>query len=130
MMFRSVCFVLGCMMLNSGEGHRASSGKAKLDLTANRRLVEENDYIRIKTTKAILTTLLIRGGADKKVEVDIISSIQLKIVAFLKIIVPRSFWPKSWKSKSSKLMSKEHLEKSFAKGDSNSRVQKVLSQLA
>ena len=114
------------MMIRSEGGRATSSSRAILGSRASSRLVAEDDYVGVKTS-SLDHLLCIRGGADKKVDFDIVASIQLKFVAFVKIIVPRSFWPKSWKSKSSKLMSKEHLEKSFAKGDSNSRVQKVLS---
>lgn len=68
-----------------------------------------------------------RGGAEKSEGAGLFRIIQLQLVKIFKVVVPRSFWPKSWKSKNSKMMSKEHLEKSFAKGDSNSRVQKVIS---
>ena len=125
-MLQLVCLVLYCVVIHSEGGRATSSSRAILGSRANSRLVAEDDYVGVKTS-SLDHLLSIRGGADKKVDFDIVASIQLKFVAFLKIIVPRSFWPKSWKSKSSKLMSKEHLEKSFAKGDSNSRVQKVLS---
>ena len=67
----------------------------------------------------------IRGGEDNGKKTGIIHDIQRELVKLLKGIVPRSWWPSSWKSKNSGMMSKEHLEKSFAKGDSSSRVQKV-----
>ena len=67
----------------------------------------------------------IRGGEENGKKSGIIHDIQREIVKLLKGIVPRSWWPSSWKSKNSGMMSKEHLEKSFAKGDSSSRVQKV-----
>ena len=73
----------------------------------------------------LIDVLRYRGGAGKNEGSGLFHTIQLQLVKLLKVVVPRSFWPKAWKSKNSKLMSKEHLEKSFAKGDSNSRVQKV-----
>ena len=103
----------------------ASRGSGSQGLAAKHRhfITEYNTY---DETEKIMKLLQIRGGTNEKVDHDIFSSIKQKITKLLKIIVPRSFWPQSWKSKSSKMMSKEHLEKSFAKGDSNSRVQKVL----
>lgn len=79
-------------------------------------------------TENMMRLLGIRGGTDRKLQYDILLSIKQRMLKLLRIIIPRSFWPKSWKSKSSKMMSKEHLEKSFAKGDTNSRVQKVLTR--
>lgn len=75
----------------------------------------------------LIGVLRYRGGAEKSEGAGLFHIIQLQLVKILKVVVPRSFWPKAWKSKNSKMMSKEHLEKSFAKGDSNSRVQKVIS---
>ena len=73
--------------------------------------------------------LALRGGAEGSSNSNsLVALIKSTIINTLKLVVPRSWWPKSWKKagKSSKMMSKEHLEKSFAKGDSTSRVQKEL----
>ena len=110
-----------CLMMSC----TASRGMYKHDLVAKNHLFIEGNNI-YDETENIMKLLRIRGGTDQKVDHDIFSTIKQKINKLLRFIVPRSFWPKSWKSKSSKMMSKEHLEKSFSKGDSNSRVQKVL----
>ena len=73
--------------------------------------------------------LVLRGGAEGSSNGNsLVALIKSTIINTLKLVVPKSWWPKSWKKggKSSKMMSKEHLEKSFAKGDSTSRVQKEL----
>ena len=79
--------------------------------------------------------LALRGGADKKKKkspapssVGFVDLLKAAIVDVLKSLVPKSLWPKVWKKarKTSKMMSKEHLEKSFAKGDATARVQKEL----
>jgi hypothetical protein len=77
----------------------------------------------VRHSPKLSRVLSIRGGEESA---GLLGQIQLNVISVLKMIVPRSWWPKSWKPKNSKLMSKEHLEKSFAKGDSSSRIQKVI----
>lgn len=88
---------------------------------SQRELFDNGDQI-VRHSSKLSRVLSIRGGEES---VGLLGKIQLNVISVLKMVVPRSWWPKSWKSKNSKLMSKEHLEKSFAKGDSSSRIQKV-----
>jgi hypothetical protein len=107
----------------------------------NGRKVEKNNNRDNGFDTILQKLILIRGGKEpiklKKKESEVnssknmISFIKAEFVSLLKRLIPRSYWPKTWKtgsnkSVSSKSMSKEHLEKSFAKGDSSSRIQKVL----
>jgi hypothetical protein len=104
----------------------ATSKSVSLNLISHiplgqRENFDNGDQIVRHSTK-FSRVLSIRGGEES---VGLLGKIQLNVISVLKMIVPRSWWPKSWKPKNSKLMSKEHLEKSFAKGDSSSRIQKV-----
>ena len=114
-----ISILFGCLALCLAND---ASFKSFSAIRSTGQLASDNHYVKT----SIINILAIRGGADEKVKSDIVSSIGLKIIKLLKIIIPRAYWLKSWKSKNSKMMSKEHLEKSFAKGDSSSRVQKVL----
>jgi hypothetical protein len=96
-------------------------------LTENKRGRLQRSENKAVEASQLIGVLRYRGGAEKSEGAGLFHIIQLQFVKILKVVVPRSFWPKAWKSKNSKMMSKEHLEKSFAKGDSNSRVQKVSS---
>lgn len=105
----------------------ATSKSVSLNLISHIPLTQQenlNDGDRIVRHSPKLSRVLsIRGGEDST---GLLSKIQLNVISVLKMIIPRTWWPKSWKPKNSKLMSKEHLEKSFAKGDSSSRIQKVI----
>lgn len=93
---------------------------------------ENNDVVDVHATTSkiwsskVVKTCKIRGGKTT-VRSDIVSKLNLQLVSFLKTIIPKGWWPRSWKTKNnnSRTMSKEHLEKSFTKGDSNCRIQKV-----
>lgn len=105
----------------------ATSKSVSLNLIGNiplsqRENFDNGDQVGRHSTK-LSRMLSIRGGEES---IGLLGKIQLNVISVLKMVVPRSWWPKSWKSKNSKLMSKEHLEKSFAKGDSSSRIQKVI----
>lgn len=89
------------------------------------------EAVRVEDVTLLLSVLLeLRGGADSSSSgMNIVELLKSTIINALKLVIPKSFWPKSWKKKtgkSSKMMSKEHLEKSFAKGDTSARVQKEL----
>lgn len=62
-----------------------------------------------------------RGGAQQN---DFVQSLKIKIKAFMKKLFPSIFAKNTKKNRQN--MSKEHLEKSFATGEANSRVQKEL----
>ena len=99
----------------------------RMDYPLERSASSQQHEKKVVEATRLIDVLRYRGGAGKNEGAGIFHTIQLHLIKVLKIVVPRSFWPKAWKSKNSKMMSKEHLEKSFAKGDSNSRVQKVIS---
>jgi ubiquitin-protein ligase len=86
--------------------------------------------VKVEDVASSLPALFaLRGGADSSSSTSIVALLKSTIINALKLVIPKSFWPKSWKKKtgkSSKMMSKEHLEKSFAKGDTSARVQKEL----
>lgn len=132
--------IICCASLYIIASHVITSGYIQHNTVINGDRVE-NNYFSNKCSRKILDKVIaIRGGkeqiklkkkeSDVKIQKNVISVINAEVVSFLKRIIPRSYWPRSWKTEkkpvSSKSMSKEHLEKSFAKGDSNSRIQKVL----
>jgi hypothetical protein len=133
--------IICCTSLYIIVSHVVTFGSIHHNLATNGRRIEKYDSRDNEFNRILQKMILIRGGKEpiklKKKESDVessknmISFIKAEIISILKRIIPKFYWPKTWKairskSVSSKSMSKEHLEKSFAKGDSSSRIQKVL----